>query len=64
MASRVVITGLTINLIPRSRVITVEKPPMAPPGSRLATQLPTSVKQSTDAIITRPFLMSRFLFFP
>ena len=31
-------------------------------GSRLATQLPTTVNTSTLTIMMRPFLMSRFLF--
>ena len=64
MDSLVAITGLTMNLMPSSRVIQVEKPPMAEEGTRLDTQLPTRVKHSTAAIITRPFFMSRFLFFP
>ena len=64
MASLVVMTGLTMNLMPSSRVIQVEKPPMAEEGTRLDTQLPTRVKHSTAAIITRPFFTSRFLFFP
>ena len=62
MLSLVVITGLTRNLIPSSRSIQVEKPPMVRLGTRLDTQLPTRVRTSTDPIITRPFLMSRFLF--
>ena len=39
-----------------------EKLPMVAEGTLLATQLPTTVKVSTLAIIMRPFLMSRFLF--
>ena len=39
-----------------------EKPPSVALGRRLATQLPTKVNKRTVAIITRPFLMSRFLF--
>ena len=39
-----------------------EKPPMVAEGSRLATQLPTTVNASTLTIMMRPFLMSRFLF--
>ena len=39
-----------------------EKPPMVAEGILLATQLPTTVKASTLAIMIRPFLMSRFLF--
>ena len=41
-----------------------EKPPMVEFGTLLATQLPTRVNSSTAAIITRPFLTSKFLFFP
>ncbi len=62
MDSLVVMTGLTMNLTPRNRVMTVEKPPMAAEGTRLDTQLPTRVKHSTAPIITRPFFTSRFLF--
>ena len=60
--SLAVITGRTRNLMPRRRVINTEKPPMVALGRRLATQLPTRVNRRTTAIITRPFLMSRFLF--
>ena len=62
MDSLVVMTGLTMNLIPSISVMKVEKPPMVEEGTRLDTQLPTRVKTSTEHIITRPFLMSRFLF--
>ena len=64
MASLVVMTGLAINLMPSSKVMNVEKPPIAVLGTRLDTQLPTSVNSSTATIITTPFLMSRFLFLP
>ena len=36
--------------------------PIVAEGSRLATQLPTTVNTSTLAIMIRPFLISRFLF--
>ena len=62
MASLVVITGLTMNLMPSRNVINTEKLPMVVEGTRLATQLPTTVNNSTLAIIIRPFLISRFLF--
>ena len=39
-----------------------EKLPIVAEGSRLATQLPTTVNTSTLTIMIRPFLMSRFLF--
>ena len=64
MASLVVMTGFTMNLIPSSRVIHTEKLPIAAEGSRLDTQLPTKVKHRTATIITIPLRMSRFLFFP
>ena len=64
MLSLVTITGFRINRTPSSRVMKVEKLPMAWLGIRLASQLPARVKQRTLAIITRPFLMSRFLFLP
>ena len=53
-----------MNLTPSKSVINTEKPPIVLLGTRLDTQLPTSVKHSTAAIITRPFFTSRFLFFP
>ena len=62
MASLVVITGLTMNLMPSRNVINTEKLPMVVEGTRLATQLPTTVNSSTLAIMIRPFLISRFLF--
>ena len=62
MASLVVITGRRMNLTPSKKVINTEKPPMVAEGTLLATQLPTTVKASTLAIMIRPFLISRFLF--
>ena len=41
-----------------------EKFPMAVLGTSEATQLPIRVKISTVHSMMRPFLMSRFLFFP
>ena len=38
------------------------KAAMVVEGTRLATQLPTTVNSSTLAIMIRPFLISRFLF--
>ena len=64
MASLVVMTGLTMNFTPSSSVMNTEKFPMVPAGTRLEAQLPTRVKASTAAIITRPLRTSRFLFFP
>ena len=64
MASRVVMTGLTKNFTPSSRVMNMEKLPMVPAGTRLDAQLPARVKTSTVPIITRPFFTSRFLFLP
>ena len=64
MDSLVVITGFTMNLMPSSRVMKTEKPPMAVLGTRLEIQLPTSVKHRTATIMTSPFLISRFLFLP
>ena len=64
IASFVVITGLTMNLMPSSIVMNTEKLPIVAFGTRLATQLPTSVNSSTAAIITRPLRTSRFLFLP
>ncbi len=64
MDSLVVMTGLTMNFTPSSSVINTEKLPIAAEGSRLDTQLPTSVKHRTDTIITIPLRMSRFLFLP
>ena len=60
----VVITGLTMNLMPSKSVMNTEKLPIATDGTRLETKLPTTVKISTVIIITSPFLISRFLFFP
>jgi hypothetical protein len=57
-------TGLIMNLTPSIIVITTEKLPIVPLGTRLETKLPTAVKRSTEIIITMPFLMSRFLFLP
>ena len=62
MASLVVITGRTMNLMPSRKVMNTEKLPIVAEGSRLATQLPTTVNTSTLTIMMRPFLMSRFLF--
>ena len=62
MASLVVMTGRTMNLMPSRKVMNTEKLPMVAEGSRLATQLPTTVNASTLTIMMRPFLMSRFLF--
>jgi len=62
MASLVVMTGRRINLMPSRKVMNTEKLPMVAEGTLLATQLPTTVKVSTLAIIMRPFLISRFLF--
>ena len=62
MASLVVITGRRMNLMPSKKVMNTEKPPMVAEGILLATQLPTTVKASTLAIMIRPFLISRFLF--
>ena len=62
MASLVVMTGRTMNLMPSRKVMNTEKPPMVAEGNRLATQLPTTVNASTLTIMMRPFLMSRFLF--
>ena len=64
MASLVVMTGLTRNLIPRRKVMNTEKPPMAVLGTRLEIQLPTSVKASTVTIITSPLRTSRLPFLP
>ena len=55
-------TGLTMNLMPSSRVMKTEKFPMVVCGTRLATPLPTNVKASTDTIMITPFFMSRFRF--
>ena len=44
MVSFVVITGFTINLIPRKKVINTEKLPIVVFGTRLAKKLPTNVK--------------------
>ena len=49
MASLVVMTGLTMNLMPSRNVINTEKPPIAREGTRLASQLPTTVNPSTLA---------------
>ena len=57
-------TGLTMNFTPSSSVIKTEKLPIVVFGTTLATKLPTKVRQSTAIIMMRPFLMSRFLFFP
>ena len=62
MASLVVMTGLTMNLMPSRNVINTEKPPIVREGTRLASQLPTTVNPSTLAIMMRPFFTSRFLF--
>ena len=62
MASLVVITGRRMNLTPNKKVMNTEKPPIVAEGTLLATQLPTTVKASTLAIMIRPFLISRFLF--
>ena len=62
MASLVVMTGRTMNLMPSRKVMNTEKLPIVAEGSRLATQLPTTVNTSTLTIMMRPFLMSRFLF--
>ena len=51
-----------MNLTPSKKVMNTEKPPMVAEGTLLATQLPTTVKVSTLAIMIRPFLISRFLF--
>ena len=64
MDSLVVITGFTINLMPKSSVIKTEKFPIVVLGTLLATQLPNSVTNRTETIITTPFLISRFLFLP
>ena len=64
MDSLVVITGLTMNLMPSSRVMKTEKFPMVVLGTRLDTQLPTRVKQRTAAIMMLPLGISRFLFLP
>ena len=58
------VTGLTINLIPKNKVITNENPPIVVLGTLLETKLPTRVNSKTNIIITMPFLMSIFLFFP
>ncbi len=62
MASLVVMTGRTMNLMPSRKVMNTEKLPIVVEGTRLAVQLPTTVKTSTLAIMIRPFLISRFLF--
>ena len=62
MASLVVMTGRRMNLMPSRKVMNTEKLPMVAEGTLLATQLPTTVKVSTLAIMMRPFWMSRFLF--
>ena len=64
IASLVVMTGLTMNFTPSISVMNSEKLPIVCWGTLLATQLPTMVKTSTVIIMTRPFLTSRFLFFP
>ena len=64
IASFVVMTGRTMNLIPRRNVMKTEKLPIAADGRRLATKLPRTVNASTLAIMIRPFFMSRFLLFP
>ena len=51
-----------MNLMPSRKVMNTEKLPIVAEGSRLATQLPTTVNTSTLTIMMRPFLMSRFLF--
>ena len=58
------VTGLTINLMPKNKVITNEKLPIAVLGTLLETKLPTSVNSKTKIIITMPFLTSIFLFLP
>ena len=50
----VVITGLTMNLMPSKSVMNTEKLPIATDGTRLETKLPTTVKISTVIIITSP----------
>ena len=62
--SLVVMTGRTMNLTPSRKVMNTEKFPMAVLGTSEATQLPIRVKISTVHSMMRPFLMSRFLFFP
>ena len=62
IASLVVMTGRTMNLMPSRKVMNTEKPPMVAEGTLLATQLPTTVNSSTLTIMIRPFLISRFLF--
>ena len=64
IATFVVMTGRTMNLIPRRNVMKTEKLPIAADGRRLATKLPRTVNASTLAIMIRPFFMSRFLLFP
>ena len=64
MDSFVVMTGFTMNLMPSSSVMTMEKLPMVVLGTTLATKLPTSVKTRTAPIMTTPPRMSRFLFLP
>ena len=64
IVSFVVMTGFTINFIPSSSVINTEKLPIVVLGTMLAIQLPNNVNTSTVIIMTMPFRMSRFLFFP
>ena len=53
-----------MNLMPNSRVMNTEKPPMVALGTREAAQLPIRVNTSTAASMTSPLRISRFLFLP